>query len=85
VCQLTLRCDTGIQLLEKAKGAIAHLMENGCMPYYYGNGPSPKNNGKQAGDEASWCPIHECEMNRYEKNGHAWYSHKVGDTWCKGK
>ena len=37
-------------------------------------------------DSKSWCPIHECDMKKYEKDGKVWYSHKVDDdTWCKGK
>jgi hypothetical protein len=32
-CQLTLRADTGQELLERVKGAISHLLSNGCYPY----------------------------------------------------
>ena len=102
VCQLTLRGETGSALLEKAKGALAHLIETGCTPYYYGNGPkntskvkpAPKPNGngngkhaqeEKSADNPAWCPIHQCEMKRREKDGHVWYSHKVNGEWCKGK
>ena len=30
------------------------------------------------------CPIHNVPMKKYTKEGRSWYSHKVGDTWCKG-
>ncbi len=40
-------------------------------------------------DSPSWCPIHNVEMRRYERNGEVWYSHKAqgdrGEYWCKGK
>ena len=32
---------------------------------------------------AAWCDIHNCEMKRGDKNGQVWYSHKVGDKYCK--
>ena len=31
-CQLTLRAETGQELLERAHGAIAFLLKNGCVP-----------------------------------------------------
>jgi hypothetical protein len=30
-----------------------------------------------------WCEKHACDYARYEKNGKVWYSHKVGNTWCR--
>jgi hypothetical protein len=32
VCQITLRSDTGRELLDKAQVAITHLIETGCTP-----------------------------------------------------
>ena len=32
---------------------------------------------------AAWCTLHNCQMKRRDKNGHVWYSHKVGNTYCK--
>ena len=31
-CQITLRADSGKELLEKAQAAITHLLQTGCMP-----------------------------------------------------
>ena len=31
------------------------------------------------------CTIHNVAMKLNEKEGRTWYSHKVGDDWCKGK
>ena len=79
ICQLTLRSDTGKELLEKVSGALIHLMDNGCTPYNYTqNGGSKK---------TAWCSIHQAEMKMFSKdNGSSWYSHKLPDgSWCYGK
>jgi hypothetical protein len=95
-CQITLRGDSGSELLEKATSVINYLLQNGCTPYtYYRNGSRQveskveeskkedvKNDGK---DNPAWCPIHQCEMKRWDKNGRVWYSHKVDGEWCSGK
>ncbi len=37
----------------------------------------------------NWCPIHSVEMNRPERDGQVWFSHRAkgreGEYWCKGK
>ena len=33
VCQLTLRAETGSELLKRVAAAIEHLLENDCTPY----------------------------------------------------
>ena len=95
-CQITLRGETGSDLLEKAANAINYLLKNGCTPFvYYRNGSRQteskpaegekedvKSDGK---DNPAWCPIHQCEMKRWDKNGRVWYSHKVDGEWCGGK
>ena len=95
-CQITLRGETGSDLLEKAANAINYLLKNGCTPYvYYRNGSqktankteeSKKEEVKSDGkDNPAWCPIHQCEMKRWDKNGRVWYSHKADGEWCSGK
>lgn len=99
VCQITLRGESGKDLLEKTSVALNWLLENNFLPCE--NTYKPKFNGKksdsnnsksniQSGDPsdpaASTCPIHNCEMRRFEKNGRAWFSHKTDDgSWCNGK
>lgn len=93
VCQLTLRAETGRELLEKATGALSYLLDSGCIPLNYNNGnkhitqqeeqnPTLNSNGDH---NPSWCPIHEVEMKRWEKGGKAWFSHKTQNGWCSGK
>jgi hypothetical protein len=93
---LTLRGDNGLELLEKSSVAISYMVEHGATPLVgYRNGSRPidnktaentteedKNSDK---DNPGWCPIHLCEMRRWEKNGRVWYSHKVDGKWCAGK
>jgi hypothetical protein len=95
-CQLTLRGESGQEVLEKALGAITHLLSSGCTPIAYSwkgmhsqaNNDSHENGGgdnNNNGNDRSWCPIHECTMRKWEKDGRVWYSHKAGDQWCTGK
>lgn len=92
-CQLTLRAESGSELLEKVNGAISHLLLSDCQPYSF-RGGYPKNNqtkksngnGSQQNNNPSWCPIHQTEMKQWERDGRSWYSHKTSDGgWCKGK
>jgi hypothetical protein len=76
VCQLTLRADNGMDLLERANAALAFLLAHGYSP------SDNNHNGK----DRKWCPIHQCEMRRREKEGQVWYSHKLEDGgWCRGQ
>ena len=97
-CQITLRGESGSELLEKALLAITYLLENGCIPYVYRtsfrsnsetkNGTDQSNgmnDNNSADAKPAWCPIHQCEMKRWDKNGRVWYSHKVDGEWCSGK
>ena len=92
-CQLTLRAESGSELLEKVNGAISHLLNSDCQPYSFRGGYSKNNqtkksngNGNQQNSNPSWCPVHQCEMKQWERDGRSWYSHKTSDGgWCKGK
>lgn len=93
-CQLTLRSESGKELLEKANSALAYLREQGCIPFYgYQKNSNQDDNNRDANTkkdnnntlDPTWCPIHEVEMKRYEKNGAVWFSHKTPDGWCNGK
>jgi hypothetical protein len=95
-CQITLRGESGSELLEKAANAIRYLIENGCMPYVYyrtttrqvESKPDEEKKGEgqsNGADNPAWCPIHQCEMKRWDKDGRVWYSHKADGEWCRGK
>lgn len=32
-----------------------------------------------------WCPIHDVQMKHQSNQRGSWWSHKSGDTWCRGK
>jgi hypothetical protein len=93
-CQLTLRSDTGRDLLERANSALAYLREQNCIPFYgyqkyndhQDENKQVKSNNQQSNNDPVLCAIHQVEMRKYSKNGKSWYSHKLEDgTWCSGK
>lgn len=81
LCQITIRGENGKDLLEKADIAISYLMQHGFAPEQ--NNRQPRHESKS--QEGKWCPIHQCELKRFEKDGRSWYSHKTDDGWCRGK
>jgi hypothetical protein len=92
-CQLTLRADTGKELLERASSALTYLREQGMIPFYgypreNGNHESSANRNNTENHSTSdpaWCLIHDVEMKKWNKNGKVWYSHKTEEGWCTGK
>jgi hypothetical protein len=79
VCQITLRADSGKDLLERADVAMSFLFDHGYVP---DNHSSNNHNG----GETKVCPIHKSNMRRYSKDGRSWFSHRIEDgSWCKGK
>ena len=100
-CQITLRGETGSELLEKATNVINYLLKNGCIPNVYRSGSRPTSESKSGTDQGNgsngtngtngtnsnpaWCLIHQCEMKRWDKDGRVWYSHKADGEWCRGK
>jgi hypothetical protein len=91
-CQLTLRGETGQELLERAQGAINFLLSVGCVPAangkstnHHASTPEQSQPNGNNGNDRSFCPIHSCTMRKWEKDGRVWFSHKVGDQWCTGK
>ena len=89
-CQLTLRAVNGKELIVKGATALGYLKEQGCIPYMgYSKGSSNGNNNggnSKSNNGSTWCPIHDIEMKRWEKEGRVWHSHKTAEgAWCKGK
>jgi hypothetical protein len=76
VCQITLRSENELDLLEKANATLSFLLEQGYSPC------DNNNNHK----DTRWCPIHQCEMRQREKDGQTWYSHRLEEgSWCWGR
>jgi hypothetical protein len=84
VCQITIRGESGRDLLEKAGTALSFLLEQGYKPEETHR--NPRNNSSSTAHSDKWCMLHDCELNRFEKDGRAWFSHKAPDgSWCRGK
>ena len=84
VCQITIRGKNGKDLLEKADIALNYLTEHDYNPDTYQRRNGNKDNGSNV--QGKQCPIHQCQMKRYEKEGKTWFSHKLEDgSWCYGK
>jgi hypothetical protein len=88
---LTLRGDSGADLLPKLEAAMDWLAKKGATPTSNGhrNGGSNGGNGQA---ETRVCPVHHTPMKlRRGKGGDAWYSHKAVDPdtgeeyWCRGE
>ncbi len=83
VCRITLRAENGQDLLQKATGAIAFLLEHGNLPEQH-NKCKPSQE-REHRPERKYCFMHLCEMKRFEKDGRTWFSHRLPDgTWCRG-
>ena len=86
-CMLTLRGDSGKDLLEKAGTAVTYLKVHNFLPdpgYRKNGNGNGGNNGNGNGDNKI-CPVHGCEMKRREKDGSVFHSHKTENGWCYGK
>jgi hypothetical protein len=54
------------------------------------NGHKPSENGLHGAEKAvetpareHWCPVHQVEFRRFEKDSRVWYSHRAKEGWCK--
>jgi len=82
--QFTMRNGEMGELVKRVEQLTAHLLASGWTAQGNGNEKAaPKLENGQT--DPAWCPIHGCAMKRREKDGQVWYSHKVGDDWCRGK
>ena len=95
-CVLSIQAETGIQVIKKAEGAIAHLIELKCLPLHPGN---HNGNGQKEASKSDTttvvkqddnsgkviCPVHGVPMQKWTKNGRSWYAHRWDDGWCKGR
>lgn len=70
--QFTLRDTDELHLLERLEALLARF-------------PVEAKPVTPTTPEQGWCTIHSLSMRLNEKEGRTWYSHKIGDTWCKGK
>ena len=94
---ITLRGESGSDVMPKLKSAIDWLVNNGAAPTgNSGNRPAKRQTTQQTTTTAAptlsdgspdpaWCAIHQVAMKRRENDSGVWYSHKAGECWCNGK
>jgi len=95
-CMLTLRSfdeeEGGKTLLSKLGAVEEKLHSKGCKPIF-GKNSQPQQQSQAAvaepeeKPEKKPCPKHPGKMLKLRRNdeGGEWYSHKVGDEWCRGE
>lgn len=83
----TLRAMTGAELVSKLPVVLDALEALGAEPTVRRqNGNGQDSTGNNHGGDPTWCPIHNVQMKRREKDGDVWHSHKAPDgSWCRGK
>jgi hypothetical protein len=83
---LTLRGATGGDVLTRGAAAVKWLAEHECTPDGCRPAAAQPVPTAEASPEAdpSWCTIHQAHMKMHTSNGQSWYSHKIGDEWCRG-
>lgn len=81
VAQLTIRGQSGYEVLQKAEATLQKLLEEGCQPYPI----VPMNNTQENTNSNEWCQIHAVEMKQWSKGGKTWHSHSTENGWCYGK
>jgi hypothetical protein len=98
-CQLTLRGETGAELVRRTEAALRWLLDHDCSPsgglagtraFRHDAGQASRAGADRApaGDrpDPAWCAVHLVSMQRRERDGKVWYSHRTPDGgWCKGR
>ena len=82
---LTARGQTADEF-QRNLAAIRGLLDAPASP----QGPAGQEQGPQASppsasEEQRWCPKHGDKMQRNEKEGRSWWSHRHAGQWCKGQ
>jgi hypothetical protein len=75
-CQLTLRDSNEGRLLQRLAAVLKQYPA-----------PQPAPQASSQGQGQDWCAVHNVAMrwNEGKEGRKGWYSHRVGDMWCKGK
>ncbi len=83
VCHIALQGNDIQDLMAKAAILLSALLEQGSVP--------DKDNrrfhsrGHHSKEEKHYCFIHLCSMQRFEKGGRTWFSHRLDNgEWCRG-
>ena len=81
--QLTIRGQSEAEFLAHVQAVRSLLDQPGSRPEAKAPGPASE---AVAAPPEGWCGIHGAQMKLQQgKDGSQWWSHKIGDSWCKGK
>jgi hypothetical protein len=64
--------------------AIRGMLDAPTVPGAQHTAPAPTP-AAPATTPDGWCAVHNVQMKRQSNDRGSWWSHKVGDTWCRGK
>ena len=70
--QVTLRDSDETHLLQRLETLLARY-------------PVPHIPVQASSTAEGWCAVHQVQMQRSDKAGRTWYSHKTAQGWCKGR
>ena len=81
--QITLRDTDEMKLMTRTGKLKVWLASKNIVPE---NQPlaAPQQDGFPAADPG-YCTIHSTAMKQRGSGGDTWFSHKVGDDWCRGE
>ena len=85
--QLTVRGQTQAEFLANFQ-AVQDMLDRaaGVHEARAGAPPEAQSSTATAPTPDGWCLKHGTQMKLQQgKDGSQWWSHKIGDTWCKGK
>jgi len=83
--QITIRHLSWEAGVAEFEDMVGFLLDQGYAP---GEGAVTHDagDGESGAGKEGWCPIHNAQMRRWEKNGKTWHSHRVGPgKFCRGR
>ena len=77
-CQITLRAERGLDLMEKVEAATAFLLKNGCEPYLYRLSGSRKELEEEHADDPAWISRQTAWLGEFlDIKGHSNERHRI--------
>ena len=78
-----IRADSREEVMQEAAGIKALIRQAREASHKPQAASEPPAAAAEA--QEGWCAVHQVQMTRQVNAKGSWWSHKVGDAWCKGK